>query len=59
MDDRERSAGARGRWLMLAAILALGVVIGGILYVYSDDLIALAQSLTSGKLGRPEGKLRY
>ena len=57
MDDPGRSASGRDRRLILAAILALGLAI--VVYEYSDALIELAQSLTAGKLGRPQGRLRY
>jgi hypothetical protein len=59
MDDPSRSGSGRDRRLILAVILALAVVIGGIVYTFSDDLTELAQSLTTGKLGRAQGKLRY
>jgi hypothetical protein len=57
MDDPGRSASGRDRRLILAAILALGLAI--VVYEYSDALTELAQSLTGGKLGRPQGRLRY
>ena len=43
----------------VAAILALGGVIGGIAYRFSDDLTELAQSVTSGKLGRAQSRVHY
>jgi hypothetical protein len=58
MDDG-RSASGRDRRLILAAILALGLAIGWVAYEYSDPLTELAQSLTAGKLGRPQGRLHY
>jgi hypothetical protein len=45
--------------LILAVLLALGLVSGGIAYEYFDDLSELAQSFTGGKLGRPQGRLHY
>jgi hypothetical protein len=45
--------------LILAALLALGLVIGGVAYEFSDDLGELAQSFTGGKLGHPQGRLHY
>jgi hypothetical protein len=60
MGDPSRSAAKPDWWLIVAAILALGLVIGGISYRYfSDDLIELAQSLTSGKTGRPQSHFHY
>jgi hypothetical protein len=59
MDDPIKSGAGRDRRLILAAIVALLLVIGGIAYEYSDDLTELAQSLTSGKLGRAQGRLHY
>jgi hypothetical protein len=59
MDDPSRSGTGRDRRLVLAAILALGLVIGGIGYIYFDDLTELAQSFTYGKLGRAQGRLHY
>jgi hypothetical protein len=58
MGDASRSATRRDWWLIVVAIL--GLVIGGISYRYfSDDLIELAQSLTSGKTGRPQSHFHY
>jgi hypothetical protein len=58
MDDPSRSASGRDRRLiLLAVILALGLAIA--VYEYSDALTELAQSLTAGKLGRPQGRLHY
>jgi hypothetical protein len=42
--------------LILAAIVALALVIGGLAYGYSDDLAELAQSLTGGKLGHAQSR---
>jgi len=59
MGDPGRSQ-AGGDWRMiLAAIAALALVIGGVAYKYADDLTDLAQSLGSGKLGRAQGHFRY
>ena len=61
MDGPNGSGSRRDRRLMLAALtaafLGLGLVIAGIAYSYSDDLTAFIQSLTSGKLGRPQGRM--
>jgi hypothetical protein len=57
MDDPNGSGSSRDRRLILAALLGLGLVIAGIAYSYSDDLTAFLQSLTGGKLGRPQGRL--
>jgi type IV secretory pathway VirB6-like protein len=58
MGDPSRSASGRDRRLiLLAMILAVGLAIG--VYEYSDALTELAQSLTAGKLGRPQGRLHY
>jgi hypothetical protein len=57
MDDPNGSEPRRDRRLILATLLALGLVIAGIAYSFSDDLIALIQSATSGTLGRPQGRL--
>jgi len=59
MDDPDRSATGRDWRLILAAILAVALVIGGIAYKYSDDLIAFAQLVTGGKTGRAQGRLHY
>ncbi len=59
MDDPKEPGAGRDRRLIVAAIVALGLVIGGIAYEYSEDLTALAQSLAGGKLGRPQGRLHY
>jgi hypothetical protein len=59
MDEPRRSGAGRDRRLMVAAILALSLVIGGIAYTYSDDLTELALSFTYGKLGRAQGRLHY
>jgi hypothetical protein len=59
MDDPSSSATSRDRRFVLAAILALALVIGGIAYQYFDDLTELAQSVISGKLGRAQGRLHY
>jgi hypothetical protein len=56
MDDPIGSGAPRDRRLMLAAVVALGLVIGGLAYEYYDDLTELAQSLTSGKLGRAQSR---
>jgi hypothetical protein len=59
MDDPTSSGAGRDRRLVLAAILVLGLVIGGIAYRYFDDLTELALSFTYGKLGRAQGRLHY
>jgi len=59
MDDPIKSGAGRDRRLILAAIVVLALVIGGVAYRYSDDLAELAQSITSGKLGRAQGRLHY
>jgi hypothetical protein len=59
MDDPNQSGSVRDRRLILAAILALAAVIGAITYRYSDDLVDLAKSVTSGQTGRAQGHLRY
>jgi len=59
MDDPSNSRTGRDRRLMLAAILALSLVIGGLAYRYFDDLTELALSFTYGKLGRAQGRLHY
>jgi hypothetical protein len=59
MDDPIKPGAGRDRRLILAAIVALGLVIGGLAYEYSDDLTELAQSFTTGKLGRAQGRLHY
>jgi hypothetical protein len=56
MDDPIRYTAGRDRWLTLAAIVALALVIGGIAYEYSDDLTELAQSLTSGRFGHAQSR---
>jgi hypothetical protein len=58
-DNPNGSGPSRNRWLILAALLALGLVSGGIAYEYFDDLSELAQFFTGGKLGRPQGRLHY
>ena len=42
-----------------AALLALGLVIGGIAYKYADELSNLAQSVTGGKTGHAHGHFHY
>jgi hypothetical protein len=59
MDEPRRSGAGRDRRLMVAAILALSLVIGGIAYTYYDDLTEFALSFTYGKLGRAQGRLHY
>jgi hypothetical protein len=59
MEDTGRSGAGRDRRLLLAALLALGLVIGGLAYEYSDDLTELAQSFTGGKSGRPQPRFHY
>jgi hypothetical protein len=60
MDDLIRRRAARDRRLLLAAIAVLGLVIGGLVYEYSDALTELAQSFTGGKLGHAQSRsLRY
>jgi hypothetical protein len=54
MDDPNDSEPSRDRRLILAALL--GLVIAGIAYRFSDDLIAFIQSAASGTLGRPQGR---
>ena len=61
MDDPNGHGSSRDRRLILAALtaglLGLGLVIAGMAYSYSDDLTAFIQSLTGGKLGRPQGRM--
>jgi hypothetical protein len=59
MEDTGGSGAGRDRRLLLAAILALGLVIGGLAYEYADDLTELAQSFTSGKSGRAQPRFHY
>jgi hypothetical protein len=59
MEDTSRSEAGRDRRLLLAAILALGLVIGGLAYVYSGDLTELVQSFASGKSGRAQPRFHY
>jgi hypothetical protein len=59
MNDPIRSGAGGGRRLILAAIVALALVIGGIAYRYSDDLIDLASSLASGQHSRAQGRFHY
>jgi hypothetical protein len=56
MNDPVGSGAHRDRRLMYAAMVALGLVFGGLAYAYYDDLTELAQSLTSGKLGRAQSR---
>lgn len=50
---------ARRNWRPILAALALALIIGGIAYIYADDLIALAQSLTGGAKFHVQGHIRY
>jgi hypothetical protein len=59
MDDPNRSGSGRDRRLIPAAILALAVVIGAIAYHYSDDLIELAKSVSSGPTGHAQSRIHY
>jgi hypothetical protein len=59
MEDPSRSGAGPGRRLLLAAILGFGLVLAGLAYEYSDELTEFAQSFTSGKLGRPQGRFHY
>jgi hypothetical protein len=59
MSDPRRSETGRDWRLIVASILALGLVIGGIAYKYADDLTDLALSLTSGRIGRAQGRFHY
>ena len=59
MDDPGRSGAGRDWRLMLAAMVALGLVIGGTAFKYADDLTDFAQSLTSGKIGKAQGHFHY
>ena len=58
MDDPNRSGGGRDRRLILA-ILALGLVIGGVVYEYSDALTEFVLSVTGGKVGRAQPRFHY
>jgi hypothetical protein len=59
MDDPVKSGAGRDRRLILAAIVAFGLVICGLAYEYSDDLTELAQSFSGGKLGRAQSRVHY
>jgi hypothetical protein len=59
MDGPGRPGAGQGRRLVLAAILALVLVIGGIAYRNSDGVIDLAKSLTSGQTGRAQSRIHY
>jgi hypothetical protein len=59
MDGPGSSGAGRDRRVVLAAILALVLVIGAIAYRYSDNLIDLAKSLTSGQTGRAQSRIHY
>jgi hypothetical protein len=59
MDDPHRSGSGFDRRFVLAAILALGAVMGAIAYRYSDDLVDLAKSATSGQTGHAQSRIHY
>jgi hypothetical protein len=59
MGDPSRSGAGRDWRLALVAILALGLVIGGIGYKYADGLTDFALSLTSGHTGRAQSRIHY
>ncbi|HWE92876.1 MAG TPA: hypothetical protein VG269_02775 [Tepidisphaeraceae bacterium] len=56
MDDPNGSEPSRDRRLIPVVLLGLGLVIAGIAYRFSDDLIAFVQSATSGTLGHPQSR---
>ena len=58
MDEPSSSGPTPDRRLILVAVL-LALVLGAIAYRYADDLTNLAASLTSGKLGRAQGRIHY
>jgi hypothetical protein len=59
MSDPRRCGTGRDWRLILACMLALGLVTGGIAYKYVDDLTDFALSLTSGHIGRAQGRIHY
>ncbi len=59
MSDPRRSGTGRDWRLILDSILVLGLVMGAIAYKYADDLTDFALSLTSGHLGRAQGRIHY
>jgi hypothetical protein len=59
MGDPGKSGASRDWRLIVAALLALGLVIGGIAYKYADELSNLAQSVTGGKTGHAQGHFHY
>ncbi len=59
MDDRSNSNAVRNRWLVLAAMAALALLIGAVAYGNSDRLIEFARSLASGQNGRAQSRVHY
>jgi hypothetical protein len=45
--------------MILAAVAALALLIGGVAYKYADDLTELTQSFGTGKMGRAQGHFHY
>ena len=56
LPDRVAGAGTKGPMIVLAA-LALAACIGVIIYFYGDELVALAQSLLSGRATHAQGHM--
>ena len=52
MEDPKKSVTSLDWKLILAAILALGLVIGGIAYKYTGDFTGFTKFGTSGQSGR-------
>jgi hypothetical protein len=59
MGDPSKSQPGRNRRLILAALLGLGLALGAVAYQYADDLMSLASSLTSGKMGHAQSRIHY
>jgi hypothetical protein len=59
MGDPGRFQTGRDWRMILAAIAALALVIGGVAYKYADDLTELTQSFGTGKMGRAQGHFHY
>jgi hypothetical protein len=59
MANLNGSGAARGRRLIVAALLALGLVAGVTAFVFWDDLAGFVQSVAMGKLDRAQGHIRY
>jgi hypothetical protein len=53
------SSGSAPDWRLILAGALLALVLGAVAYRYADALTDLAASLTTAKLGPPQGRIHY